>query len=201
MDMNATLENLNKRRFIARSFPTVGEATEAMLEIIGERSVGVGGSMTIMNSGILDALSARGNSVYCHTLVKKPEKEAQRRSALNADVYLCSANAVTESGRIVNIEGTGNRLASVAFGPKTVMMLVGKNKLVANVEEGIARIKRDCCPNNARRHGFSTPCALTGKCGNCTGVERMCNITSVQEYPTRNTERFYVFLVDEDLGW
>lgn len=201
MDFHKTIENLNQHRFIAHSFPTCGEAVDEMLHIIGKQSVGVGGSMTILHSGIVETLQANGNTVYCHTLVEKPEKEAQRRAAFGADVYLCSANAITKSGRIVNIDGTGNRLASVVFGPKTVIMLVGKNKLVDTVEEGIARIKRDCCPNNARRHGFTTPCALTGQCENCSGPQRMCNVISIQEYPTRNAKNFYVFLVDEDLGW
>lgn len=201
MDIDAVVKNLNRRRFLARRFATADEAKAEMLSIIGVQSVGISGSNSVNSTGLYDVLCAQGNAVYCHTFVPKEEKAAVRRAALDADVYLCSANAVTEDGVIVNIDGTGNRIAATIFGPPTVIMLVGKNKLVGTIEEGIARTKRECCPKNARRLGVSTPCAVTGECRDCSGEGRMCNVTILHEYPTRHTQNFYVFLVDETLGW
>ncbi len=201
MDMDTVVQNLNKRRFISKRFATAAQAKAEMLSIIGEKSVGIGGSNSVNSLGMYDTLKEQGNAVYCHTFVPKEEKEAMRQAAMGADVYLCSANAVTQSGCILNIDGTGNRVAATIFGPKTVIMLVGKNKLVNSIEEGIARIKRDCCPQNARRIQVDTPCAATGKCTDCSGEGRMCNATIVHEYPTRHVEAFYVLLVDEELGW
>ena len=199
--IDVTVENLNKRRFHATRFPTLSQAKEAILDLIGARSVGIGGSHTISESGLYEALKERGNTVYCHTYVPVEEKKAVRKAAMNADVYLCSANAVTQNGVIVNIDGTGNRVAATIFGPETVILLVGRNKLVATVEEGIQRTKRECCPKNARRLGLKTPCAATGICGDCSSPARMCNVTVLHEYPTRYSQDFYVFVVDEDLGW
>lgn len=201
MDIDAIVKNLNNRRFIAKRFATAKEATAEMLSVIGAQSVGIGGSSSVNSTGIYDTLRAQGNTVHCHTFVPKEEKDAVRRAAFDADVYLCSANAITESGVIVNIDGTGNRVAATIFGSPTVIMLVGKNKLVDSIEDGIARTKRDCCPQNAKRQGFPTPCAITGVCNECTGPARMCNVTILHEYPTRHTKNFYVFLVDEDLGY
>ena len=201
MDIDSVVANLNRRRFLAKRFATADEAKAEMLSIIGTGSVGIGGSNSVNGTGIYETLLAQGNRVCCHTFVPKEEKDAMRRAAMETDVYLCSANAVTKDGIIVNIDGTGNRVAATIFGPETVIMLVGVNKLVESVEEGIARTKRDCCPKNARRIGVATPCAATGECRDCTGAARMCNVTILHEYPTRHTQRFYVFLVDEALGW
>ncbi len=201
MDMDSVIMNLNRRRFIAKRFATTAEATAEMLSIIGAQSVGIGGSSSVNSTGIYDTLREQGNAVYCHTFVPKEEKNSTRRAAFDADVYLCSANAITKDGVIVNIDGTGNRVAATIFGPPTVIILVGSNKLVDSIEDGVARTKRDCCPYNAKRQGFQTPCAITGVCGNCAGTDRMCNVTVLYEYPTRHTQKFYVLVVDEPLGY
>lgn len=100
----------------------------------------------------------------------------------------------------MNIDGTGNRLACLCYGPTCVILVVGKNKLCNSYIEAIERIKSDACPSNARRLGLSTPCALTGKCTDCKGSGRMCNVTLISEYPTRLQSEFHVILVDENLG-
>ena len=97
-------------------------------------------------------------------IIEKPQVEETRIKAIAADVYLCSSNAITEDGRLVNIDGTGNRLAGMIYGPKTVILAVGKNKLVKDYDEAIARIKRDACGPNARRQGFQTPCSIDNVC-------------------------------------
>ena len=199
--LEKTAEKLRQRRFQARCFETAEQAGEAVLEVLGSGSVGIGGSRTVEDMDLYEAIRAHGNQIVCHTLVPQGEKAAVRTKAMDADAYLCSANAITEEGLIVNIDGTGNRVAAMLFGPEKVIVVAGKNKIVKNVEEGILRTKRDCCPKNTRRLGKSTPCALTGECGNCTTPERSCNATVIWEYPTRNVREFYVFLVNEELGW
>ncbi|MEG1525211.1 MAG: lactate utilization protein [Clostridia bacterium] len=202
MQIDTVVTNLNKRRYLAKYFRTTAAAKAEILEIIGTQSVGIGGSKSINDTHLYDDLIARGNRVFCHTFASlASEKQTARRDAMDADIYLCSANAITQNGLIVNIDGTGNRVAATIFGPKTVIMLVGKNKLVSSVEAGIARTKRDNCPRNASRLGVDTPCSATGRCADCSGTGRMCNVTVIYEYPTRNVDRFYVFLVDEELGW
>ena len=199
--LKKTVEKLNARRFQARCFETAAEAREALLEVLGTGSVGIGGSRTVEDMNLYEAIREHGNEIICHTLVPLEEKEALRRRAMEADAYLCSANAITEEGLIVNIDGRGNRVAGMLYGPETVIVIAGKNKIVKNVEEGILRTRRDCCPLNTRRLGKTTPCAVTGVCNNCTTPERSCNVTVIWEYPSRNAKNFYVFLVDEVLGW
>ena len=199
--LRKTAEKLNARRFQARCFETAEEAGRALLEVLGRGSVGIGGSKTVEDMHLYEAIRESGNRIICHTLVPAGEKQDLRCQAMTADAYLCSANAITEEGLIVNIDGTGNRVAAMLFGPETVIVVAGKNKIVKDVEEGILRTRRDCCPKNTRRLGKSTPCALTGECNNCTTPERSCNATVIWEYPTRNVKNFHVFLVNEELGW
>lgn len=198
---DSVIQALCRRRFIARAFATSAEANAEILNIIGSGSVGSGGSRTIADMGLYDAVRAHGNTLYCHTFAEPEQKQTVRKLAMGAGVYLSGTNAVTEDGTLVNIDGTGNRAAAMLFGPETVIVVAGKNKIVRDYDAAIQRIKADCCPVNARRLGLSTPCALTGKCADCSTPARMCNATIVHEYPTRNVKAFYVFLVDETLGW
>ena len=113
---------------------------------------------------------------------------------------MCSSNALTTDGRLVNIDGTGNRAAGLIYGPHEVVVIVGKNKIVTGLDEAMDRIKRDACPTNARRLGLDTPCARTGQCHDCRTAARMCNVTFILEAPTRPVKAFHVLIVKEDLG-
>lgn len=199
-DLAAVAKNLNARGFLAEIAKTPEEAKNLILNYIGDRSVGIGGSATVRDLGVYDALIERGNTVYWHWKVEKPQVEQTRINAIAADVYLCSSNAITEDGRLVNIDGTGNRLAGMIYGPKTVILAVGRNKITKDCESAIARIKRDACPGNARRQGFQTPCALTGECHDCRPPARMCNVTAITEYPSRRHEAYRIILIDEEMG-
>ena len=203
MDMYAVAKRLNERGFQTDVCKTSEEAKERILGYIGDRSVGIGGSATVRELGLYDALIEeieRGNTVYWHWKVDKPQVEQTRINAIGADVYMCSSNAITEDGRLVNIDGTGNRVAGMIYGPKTVILAVGRNKLVKDYDEAIARIKRDACPCNARRQGFQTPCAITGVCHDCRPPARMCNVTVVTEYPSRRHQAFRIILIDKEMG-
>lgn len=201
MDLNQVVQNLNQRRFIAKKFASKEAAGAEALSIIGSRSVGIGGSRTMVDLGMYKTLLSQGNIVFNHTLCAPDQKELNREMALTADVYLCSMNAILFDGRMINIDGTGNRVAATLFGPETVIIIAGKNKLAEDYDSAIALIRRETCPQNARRQGFKTPCALTGICADCRTADRMCNATVIHEYPTRHVKAFYVFLVDQYLGY
>ena len=200
IDYSALTKALSARRFLPQVFDTAAEAKAAALSIVGGRSVGIGGSATVREMQLAEALQANGSDVYWHWLVAKEAKQAARDKALTADVYMCSANALTTDGRLVNIDGTGNRAAGLIYGPHEVVVIVGRNKIVGSLDEAIERIKRDACPRNAQRLGLDTPCAKTGQCHDCRTTARMCNVTFILEAPTRPVKAFHVLLVKEDLG-
>ena len=130
---------------------------------------------------------------------KKAAQEAQRAAA-TADVYLTSANAVTKSGQIVNVDGHGNRVAATLHGPGRVVFVVGRNKICANYDAAIQRLKRVVCPANAKRMALDTPCAKLGFCVDCDSKQRICNATVVLEHRLIGYQMDIV-LVDEDLGY
>jgi len=200
IDFSALSHALSARRFLPQVFDTAEEAKAAALEIIGSKSVGIGGSATVRDLGLAETLQANGNEVYWHWLAAKEAKQAARDKALQADVYMCSSNALTADGRLVNIDGTGNRAAGLIYGPHEVVVILGKNKIAGSLDEAMDRIKRDTCPTNARRLGLDTPCAKTGKCYDCRTAARMCNVTFILEAPTRPVKAFHVLIVKEDLG-
>ena len=184
IDYESLVKALKARRFLPEVFDTAAEAKAAALKIIGTKSVGIGGSATVRDMGLAEALQANGNEVYWHWLAAKEAKH----------------NALTTDGRLVNIDGTGNRAAGLIYGPHEVVVIVGKNKIVTGLDEAIDRIKRDACPTNARRLGLDTPCAKTGQCHDCRTTARMCNVTFILEAPTRPVKAFHVLIVKEDLG-
>ena len=197
---NELIQNLKRRNFQVHEAADAAEAKRIALELIGARSVGIGGSKTVKQLGLYDALTERGNEVHWHWTVPKEEKQRERDLAIRCEVYMCSANALLADGRIVEIDGTGNRVAGLLYGPPCVILIVGKQKLCGDLEDGIARIKRETCPENARRLGMDTPCARTGECHDCRTSARMCNATVIIEYPLRIHREFHIILVDEPLG-
>ncbi|MBS4023310.1 MAG: lactate utilization protein [Dethiobacter sp.] len=177
------------------------EAAEKVLSMIpADSNVGIGGSVTIQELGIEETLKEKGCEVYWHWRVPKEEADAERRRALTADVYLCSTNAITEDGVLVNIDGTGNRVVSMVYGPKKAVIVTGKNKIVKDVDSALKRIKEVACPLNARRLNRATPCAKTGKCHDCKTEERMCNVTTIIERAPSSIE-MHVLIVGEDMGF
>ncbi len=179
---------LRKRNWEAAVVATTAEARDLVLkEAATAKTVGWGGSETLKESGIRDALSNGQWQVLDHALIM--------------DLFLLSANALTADGRIVNIDGTGNRIAASITGPKRTVYIIGRNKIVeGGIDEAIARIKSVACPKNARRLGRQTPCALTGRCADCQSPERMCKVTAFFDYMPKGCNGL-VILVDQDLGY
>ncbi len=187
-DFSKTLASLARRGYEATAVATKEEAAALVLkEAEQAQSVGWGGSESVKALNVRDALAASGKEIRDHQT--------------QMDLFLLSANALTEDGVIVNIDGTGNRVAASIFGPKRVVYVVGRNKLVAGgVLEAIARAKRCACGPNCRRLGKKTPCAATGLCGDCDSPDRICKVTAVFDRCPSHTSTL-VILVDEPLGY
>lgn len=203
MLIERVVENLKKRGFDAFWSNTKEEARDRLLEIIPKNAkVGIGGSVTIRELGIIEELENRGNIVIHHWKTGlTPEESFQIiREELTTDVFLASTNALTIDGVIVNTDGVGNRVAGMSFGPKHVILVVGINKIVRDVDSAIWRIKNVATPMNARRLNLNTPCAKVGYCMSCSSNVSICRVTSIIEYKPSRTE-FTVALVNEELGY
>jgi len=183
------------------------DAVDMVLGLIPlDAKVGVGGSVTIRELGLIEALTQRGNRAVHHWLPDMPLSDwlPFMMEAHNADVFLCSSNAITEDGKLVNIDSTGNRVASMIFGPKKVIVVAGKNKIVKDVDEGLKRLKRVAGPLNAKRHNLvELPCVTTGVCTDCDSPKRICRaITIMERAPNRvRGPNITVVLVAEKLGF
>lgn len=196
-----TITALQKNHINARYFENEEIAKEALLnEINLNDKVGIGGSMTISQMELPQLLEKRGNTVYFHWLKTTPkEMDEARLMASHADVYLTSTNALTEKGQLVNIDGVGNRVASMIFGPKKVFVICGVNKIVEDVEHALYRIKENAY-KNARRLKLNTPCAVTGKCNDCDSPQRMCSVTTIIDRKPSKTN-LEVIIIDKELGF
>ena len=196
-----TLEALEKNGMKAKYFEDSESAVGYLLDNIKpEAAVGIGGSMTVKSLGIPEKLLDRGNKVFFHWLESTPEAASQARTnAKNADVYLSSTNAITEAGQLVNIDGTGNRVSTMIFGPQKVYIICGVNKITKNLDAAVERIKSNTY-KNARRLKLDTPCAHTEKCNDCRSPERMCNVTTIIERKPSGIE-MEVVIVGQELGY
>lgn len=199
--MEKALEGMRKNGFEVVEAADAAAVKEYLLEAIGaEASVGTGGSMTVLETGVLEALAQRGNTVYSHWLAAPEDRPGVMKNARNADVYLTSANAVTRDGRLVLVDGTGNRVGAVCDGPRQVYFVISQKKLVdGGVNTAVARIKKEACPPNASRLGLNTSCARTGLCSaDCP--DSMCRLTLTVDRTPRNRS-FTVIWVEEPLGY
>jgi len=182
------VKGLRKRGFEAVYVATGVEAKALVLqEAASVESIGWGGSETLKEIGVREALMASGKEIRDHQMVM--------------DLFLLSANALTRDGRIVNIDGNGNRVAASICGPKRVVYVVGCNKIVdGGVDEALARMKRHACPPNCRRLDKKTPCAATGRCADCDSPDRICKVTVIfDRRPTGMPTK--VIVVGEPLGY
>ena len=197
------IKNLNRRNMEAFYCPTAEEAVRKVSELIEDGSnVTWGGSMTVRDLGIPDFLRKRRTlEVLDRDLAKDPEEaQAMYLRAFSADVYLTSANAISEDGVIVNIDGNGNRVAAITWGPKKVIFIIGLNKVAQTVEAALARARGIASPINAQRFDIKTPCRVDGVCHNCNSPECICSYVHFLRN-SRNKGRHVVVLVGEELGY
>ena len=196
------IKQLQRRHMEAFYCPTATEAVEKVSSLIADgSSVTWGGSMTIRDMGIPDALRQRGTlNVLDRDLVETPEEKAEMYlRAFSADVYLSSANAISEDGVIVNIDGNGNRVAAITWGPKQVIFIIGVNKIAQTVEAALTRARSTASPINAARFEIQTPCQVDGVCHNCNSADSICNYVHFLRNSPRGKHK--VILVGEDWGY
>lgn len=201
--LQRTVDALVKHGFQASWVPAVEDARQRVFAMIPEgASVGVGGSSTIRQIGLIEDLLARGHKVFDHWKpdLSQAEQLATRKAQMSADVFLASSNAVTEEGELINIDGVGNRVNSMVFGPGKVIIVAGVNKLVPDIREGLWRVKHVAAPANAKRLGLKVPCGITGKCNECDSPGRQCRVTTIIERKPSLTD-LNVVLVNEELGF
>ena len=200
----AVVEHLQRRRFTAVYCATRQEAVDYVLEQTREAvSVGFGGSYTIAGLGVEQKLAEQGNRIlnHGHPDLTPEEKLRVRNAELTCDLFLASSNAVTMDGILVNIDGVGNRCAAMTCGPKKVVLVIGRNKIVdGTIQDAIDRVKNIASPPNAMRLDKKTPCAETGRCMDCQSPDRICCVTTILERKPRTSD-FHVVMLNDDIGF
>lgn len=210
-DMDTSLEavakKMVKRGFEVTVVPSLDDATKLVMQRLlsesGAKSVAFGGSVTIEKSNLVALLKEVPGLEVLDTYDRSIGNEAfmeRRRQALLTDLFLCSANAVSADGRLFYRDNFGNRTAAVQFGPKKVILLVGKNKIAKDAHAAMARVKNVASPLNCKRFDKKTPCVATGKCEDCASPDRICSVTVIQErsFPKG---RVHVVLIDDEIGF
>ncbi len=201
MDFTKLKNSLEGLGYIVSEFNDAEEATKHLSNQLSNRTIGIGGSVTVDEMKLYDALVSH-NDVYWH--MRLPENmsamEARKRANL-ADFYISSVNGIAETGEIINIDNTGNRVSAISFGHDKVYLIVGENKIASSYEEALDRARNIAAPLNAKRLGVKTPCAIKGdKCYDCKSPQRICrNLSVLWEKPTGS--EYEVILIHEKLGY
>ena len=195
MNIEKTIKNLELRGFSVKHFATGAEATDYLCGEMRNTTVGIGGCKTADQLGLYDRLSET-NTVFWHWRDSSPDV---RRNENAAEYFLCSANAVSEDGELLNIDGMGNRLAGQVYGHKKVFIVIGTNKICPDFESALYRARNVAAVQNAARFKKNTPCQIDGKCHDCRSPERICRALTVQWAPMMGMET-EVVIIDEELG-
>ncbi len=201
--IDATLEALKKHGFGAKFFETRKEAADFILDAAKDcETVGIAGTHTVRALQVLPILEELGKTIYDHWKFKpgEPEELDCRKKQMTSDLFLTSANAVTMTGEIVNKDGAGNRINAMTFGPKKVIIVMGKNKIVTDLNDALDRIETTAGPIRAASLKRKTPCASTGVCMDCESPERICRITSILHRQPM-LSNITVGILNEDLGY
>ena len=196
------VKNLKSRHFEAYYCPDSASALAKALELIPEgASVGWGGALSAQQIGLIDAVKSGNFAAIDRDAATTPEERTQAlKPCLTADVFLCGANALSLDGQMVNIDGTGNRVAAIAYGPDTILVIAGMNKVCDTLDDAVTRARTVAAPMNKQRFPFKIPCEVTGACADCKSEESICN----QILITRNCRpagRIKFVLVGEELGF
>ncbi|HJC49936.1 MAG TPA: lactate utilization protein [Candidatus Anaerostipes avistercoris] len=201
---NTIIRNLEKRNMEGVYCATREDALKQALSYMEKGSVvSWGGSMSIEEIGLMDAVRNGDYEIIDRDKAKDYDERREIFSKIVlSDYFLMSTNAITLDGELINIDGTGNRVGPLCFGPKHVIMIVGMNKVVSSVEDGVARVRNIAAPPNCIRLGLETPCSLTGRCADCYGDTCICSdivVTRRQSAAMRG--RIKVILVGENIGY
>lgn len=209
MDANITKRNellatkviagINSRNMTGYYAASKEEALKMALELIPEGStIAMGGCTSAAEIGLVDAVKS-GKYNYIDRYAAQ-DRRAAELAAFNADVFIGSANAITEDGVMVNIDGNANRVAAYAYGPKKLVLIVGMNKITADVDSAMKRARNIAAPVNAQRFGLSTPCSKTGSCMNCKSPDTICCQFLVTRF-SKHPGRIHIILVNDNLGF
>ena len=200
MDFSRVKENLEKRGFTVSVFDSAAAAADYLDAAIDGRTVGFGGSITLQQMQLAERLESH-NELFWHWKVKEGETPADAlKSACGAEIYVTSVNGLAESGEIINIDGTGNRVAAMLYGHKKVYFVVGSNKLAPDYESALHRARNIAAPMNAKRLSRKTPCVEGGRCFDCSSPERICRGLAVL-WEKMGGSDMEVLLIDEVLGY
>lgn len=196
--------SLEQHGFTALFCATPQEAAEYIIAGAADSvTIGFGGSMSIVSLGVEQRLREQGKEILNHgpaTFSRDQKMEIMRRQ-LTCDLFLSGCNALTLNGELVNIDATGNRVGAMLFGPRKVIVVAGRNKLVDGTpQDAIERIKAWATPPNSKRLNFKTPCATTGFCSDCNSPDRLCRVTSIIDRKPRFTD-IHVLVVNADMGF
>lgn len=193
------LESRNMEGYYAKNKE---EALKKALELIPEgSSIGWGGSMSIEEIGLKGAVCDGNYKVYNRDACDSPEeKRAMELATFDCDYFITSSNAITEDGVMVNIDGRANRVASIAWGPKNVLMIIGMNKVVRAIDEAVSRARHEAAPINAQRFDIDTPCKKNGACFDCKSADCICCQVLVTRF-SKIPKRIKVILVNDELGF
>lgn len=199
---DTVIKNLTKRKIEGYYVNNKEEALEKALSLISSNDIiSFGGSVTLEEIGLLNALEKSNYQVLDRRKAKNEEETASiYRQVFSSDVYFMSSNAITLDGELINIDGNGNRVSALIFGPKSVILIAGMNKLSSNIDEGILRVHNFASPPNTLRLNFNTPCNKTGQCHQCLSDECICCQTVITRM-SRIPNRIKVILVGEELGY
>lgn len=202
MQAGTIIKHLEKRHMKGFYCDTSEQAKALALSLMPQgTSIAWGGSETIKEIGLVDALYNDGTyTLYDRDKASPEEIHNILRQAYFSDFFLMSSNAITLDGQLINIDGHGNRISALAHGPKEVIMIIGMNKVVATIEEGLDRIHNIASPQNALRLNRKTPCGINGVCGDCLSPGCMCMHTLITRN-SRDIDRIKVILVGEHLGY
>ncbi len=197
------IQNLAKRNMEGYYAETKEEAVKLIMEnfLTEGKTVCYGGSMSLTESGLMDAVKEGTCILYDRATAVTPEEiKDMNAKMINSDYFLMSTNAITVDGELVNIDGRGNRLSYLLYGPENVIVVAGMNKVVSNVEDGVRRVRDIASPPNTVRLNKNTPCAKTGRCGDCFSEDCICSqIVITRRSGIKN--RIKVVLVSEELGY
>ena len=197
MDIEKTIKSMKSRGFEVSRFATKEEASEYLCSAITNTTVGIGGCKTADQMGLFEKLRECGNEVFWHW--RTPGWETLEKENA-AEVFISSANAIAETGEIVNIDGRGNRLAGLVFGKKRVYIVAGTNKICPDFDSAVYRARNVAATENAKRFPAQTPCKLDGKCHDCNSPDRICKGLLVLWAPMNGCE-VEVILINEELGY
>lgn len=203
MDLQKTIAALEKKRYTVSVFPTPQAAADYLDQAIDRKTVGFGDSKTLKDMGLFDRLAT-------HNVVYDPNQSSDNdqfleiaQKTLTTEIFLTSVNAVAETGEMVNLDGTGNRMAGSLFGHRRIYFVIGSNKIVPDLEEAIWRTRNIAAPQNALRLGLRTPCALKGgnRCYDCMSRDRICNALAIYFRKMNDIEDVEVILIDAEMGF